>query len=127
MDRLPITLAACGLGLIWTASGCRNVSDVPHGRPFGTSPPPALAPVGTEAEPRSIGFGSQPHSSIANGFPDGSPGSTASAAGSQGVASPRMNPYEATPPVPPGFPDESKGGVSRYPVPSPTLEPPGNR
>jgi hypothetical protein len=35
MDRLKITLAACGLGLLLTSSGCRSTrNEVPPGRPF---------------------------------------------------------------------------------------------
>jgi hypothetical protein len=37
MDRFPRTLAACGLGLLMTAAGCRSTRpEVPPGRPFAS-------------------------------------------------------------------------------------------
>lgn len=93
MDRLSRRLAACGLGLLTLAAGCKSVPEVPPGRRIGT--PPA-APVGASLP--GVDFGSDPRPNQAQGFMDGAPGSNprmGGGGGSSGVLPAGLNPYDA--------------------------------
>lgn len=130
MERLSRTLTACGLSLILSASGCRNVPEVPPGRQVGGGTPTA-----PPTESAGVGFGSQGHSLAGPAFSGGAPGTSGSAAGAHGVAPSSMNPYDRSPEIPAGLPDEIRtegaptraSGEAPMPARPLSLGQPGNR